>query len=85
MSQLFQQLNPQSTDARLPHQQNSPIANLFKKCKMMTNPLGYIKTIPGMNQVLDLVQQSGGDAQQFFYNLAEKKGVDPNNILNMFK
>lgn len=52
---------------------------------MMTNPLGYIKTIPGMNQVLDLVQQSGGDAQQFFYNLAEKKGVDPESILNQFK
>ena len=36
---------------------------------------------PQMQQVMQVIQQNGGNAQQAFYNLAQQKGVDPNVIL----
>ena len=38
-----------------------------------------------IKQVMDYVQQSGGDPRQAFYRMAQEKGVDPNHILNMLK
>ena len=51
----------------------------------MSNPIGYINSMPEMKNILNMVQQNGGNAQQLFYQLAEQKGVDPNQILDMFK
>ena len=52
---------------------------------MMTDPIGYINNMPEMQQILGLVNQQGGNAKDLFYKLAEQKGVDPNQILNMLK
>ena len=52
---------------------------------MMTNPMEYINSSPEMKEVLNMVQQNGGNAQQLFYKPAEQKGVDPNSILDVFK
>ena len=40
---------------------------------------------PQMKQVMDVINQYGGDAKKAFYTLAEQKGIDPNEILNMMK
>ena len=40
---------------------------------------------PRYAQAMQLIQQSGGDAQAAFYKLAEQKGVDPNEILSVLK
>ena len=40
---------------------------------------------PQYAQAMQLIQQSGGDAQAAFYKLAEQKGVDPNEILSALK
>ena len=40
---------------------------------------------PQMKQVMDVINQYGGDPKQAFYSLAEKNGIDPNEILNMMK
>ena len=40
---------------------------------------------PQMKQVMDLVNQSGGDPREAFYNLAKQKGVNPEEILNLLK
>ena len=40
---------------------------------------------PQMNQVMDLVNQHGGDAQKAFYSLCEQRGVNPDEILGMLK
>ena len=40
---------------------------------------------PHLKQVMDTVNQLGGDPKTAFYKLAEQKGVDPNEILNMLK
>lgn len=81
MNQLFQQLNPQSSGVRL----NNPIVNLFNRVKLMTNPVQYINNSPELKSVRDMVNQNGGDARQVFYQLAQQKGIDPNQILDMFK
>lgn len=40
---------------------------------------------PQLKQVMDVINQYGGDPKQAFYSLAEKNGIDPNEILNMMK
>lgn len=38
-----------------------------------------------MKQVMDIIKQAGGDPKKAFYYLAEQKGVDPDEIINMLK
>ena len=40
---------------------------------------------PQFKQVMDLINQSGGDPKKAFYALAEQRGVDPNDILSMLR
>lgn len=40
---------------------------------------------PQFKQVMDIIQQHNGDPQKAFYAVAEQKGIDPNEILNMLK
>ena len=40
---------------------------------------------PQMQQAIQYVNQNGGNAKQAFYKLAEQKGVNPDEILNMLK
>ena len=40
---------------------------------------------PQLKQVMDIVQQHGGDSMKAFYAVAKQKGVDPNEILDMLK
>lgn len=40
---------------------------------------------PNMKQAVDLIKASNGDPKAAFYKLAEQKGIDPNEILNMMK
>ena len=40
---------------------------------------------PQMQQVMQVIQQNGGNAKQAFYNLAQQQGVDPNMILQQLR
>lgn len=40
---------------------------------------------PQMKQVMDFVNQCGGDPKTAFYKLAEQKGIDPQGVLDMLK
>ena len=57
--------------------------------KTAQNPQTALKALinnnPQLKQAMDLVQQNGGDAEKAFYKLAEEKGVNPDDILNMLK
>ena len=50
------------------------------------NPMAAINQMAGQNpqmqQVLQVVQQNGGDAKTAFYNLAQQRGVNPEDVLN---
>ena len=49
------------------------------------DPMGTINQMaannPQMQQVMQVIQQNGGNAKQAFYNMAQQRGVDPNMIL----
>ena len=49
------------------------------------NPVGMLQNMPQYQQAMQLIQQSGGNAQEAFYKLAQQRGVDPNTILNALR
>ena len=44
-----------------------------------------MQTNPAMRQVMDIVNQYGGDANKAFRAMAEQKGIDPQEIIDMMK
>ena len=44
-----------------------------------------VSSNPQMKQVMDMVNQSGGNPKEAFYSLAKQKGVNPDDILNMLR
>lgn len=51
------------------------------------NPQAYLQelmqTNPMIQEVMQEIQNNGGNAQAAFYNYAQRHGLDPNEILNM--
>ena len=44
-----------------------------------------VESNPNYPQVMNLINQNGGNAQQLFYQIAKEKGVDANAFLNQLK
>ena len=65
------------------------IKNMMSMVRMSQNPQAMIQQImqnnPNMKQVMEIVQQYGGDASRAFYTLAEQKGINPQEILDLLK
>ena len=40
---------------------------------------------PQYQQVMNYINQNGGDAKTAFYKMAQEKGVNPNDIINALK
>ena len=40
---------------------------------------------PQLKQVMEIVREYGGDANKAFYDLAQKNGIDPKEIIEMIK
>ena len=40
---------------------------------------------PQYKQVMELVNQNGGDAKKAFYNICKEKGINPDDIINQLK
>lgn len=60
--------------------------NLVKSARnpqMMLNQM--MQSNPQMKQVMDIVKQNGGDAKKAFYQMAQQKGVNPDEVLNMLR
>lgn len=49
------------------------------------NPIGMLQNMPQYQQAMNLIQQSGGNAQAAFYKLAQERGVDPNEVLKALR
>ena len=72
---------------------SNPMMSQIKQMMGMINSSGnpqammhqMLTSNPKFKQVMDLINQSGGDPRKSFYALAEQKGVDPNDILSMMK
>ena len=62
---------------------------MMNMVKMSQNPQMALQTLmqnnPQIQNVMNIVRQNGGDPKTAFYNLAQQKGVDPNQILEMLR
>ena len=72
---------------------SSPMMGTIKNMMNMVNgaqdPNTMIRQLannnPQMKQVMDVISKAGGDPRRAFYDLAQQKGVDPQEILDMMK
>jgi len=53
------------------------------------NPINWLKSQiqsnPEMQQVMDVINENGGDAKTAFYNECKKRNADPDQILEQVK
>ena len=62
------------------------ISRLKQMAGMMKNPHMILSQMANTNPDLaNVLQASGGDYKKAFYSLAQKKGVNPEEILNELK
>ena len=63
--------------------------NLYRSVTNAQNPnlmfQSLLQSNPQIKQVMEVINQNGGNAKQAFYNMAKQKGVDPNVIINNLK
>ena len=66
-----------------------PIRQMMNAVQAAQNPSAALQQMAGNNpqlqQALQLVQQSNGDAKAAFMKLAQSNGIDPQQILGMLK
>lgn len=67
----------------------SQIKNMMNMIRNSNNPQAMLNNMlsqnPQMQQVMNYINQNGGNAQQAFYKMAQEKGINPNEILNLLK
>ena len=51
--------------------------------KMMLQQM--MQNNPQMKMVMDYVNQNGGDPEKAFYQMAQEKGVNPDDVLKMLR
>ena len=65
------------------------IKQVISMVKASGNPQAMLNQLiqsnPNLRQVTEIIQQYGGDANKAFYALAEQKGIDPKEILDLLK
>ena len=69
--------------------QIAPLKQAMNALRASGNPQMMLSQMlsqnPQYKQVQELIQQSGGDPQKAFYSLAEKMGIDPDQVLSALK
>ena len=65
------------------------IKNMMQMVKAAKNPQAMMQMMaqqnPQISQVMNFVQQNGGDPKMAFYKLAEQRGVNPDEVLQMLR
>ena len=77
----YQQFGRQSMQPQL-----NNVQQFIQRVKSCGNPQQMLESIVQNNPklgIMQLLQQNGGNAKQAFYALAQERGVDPDDILNM--
>ena len=69
--------------------QNNGLVQAYKMLSSMQDPNAAIQALiqknPMMQQAMQLINSSNMSAKDLFYSMAQQQGVDPEQILNMFK
>ena len=58
---------------------------MVQSLKAIGNPQMMLQQMPQYKQVMDYVNQNGGDAKSAFYAKAKEMGVDPDEILKVLR
>lgn len=61
------------------------ITQIITKIKSMGNPQMMLQQNPQYKQIMDYVNQNGGDAKTAFYNKAKEMGIDPEEIVKALR
>lgn len=76
MNSLYRQLNPLS---------NNSIKQLMNMVRGAKNPQQFLMNIaqqnPQIQQVMNMVRSSGKSPKDLFYQLAQQRGINPDDIL----
>ena len=84
MNSLYNQLNQTNQPA-----QNNIIQKIIQMAKSGNNPQQLLNSLAGqnpqLNQVMQLVNSGKMTPKQIFMNMANQQGVNPNDIISMFK
>ena len=71
------------------NQQSNSIFGMWNQVRNSPDPetamQNLIATNPQLQQIMNYINQNGGDAKSAFYNMAAQKGIDPNTILSQLK
>lgn len=85
---ILQALGQRSPNPNMMNAMNNA-RQIISVAKNSNNPIGMLNAMaynnPTVRQAMQYVQACGGNAQQAFYNLAQQKGVNPDEILNMVR
>lgn len=46
---------------------------------------GYLVNNPNLQELIPLIQKNNGDYRKTFFDYAEQKGIDPNEVLKFLK
>lgn len=79
MNNLYQQYS-QSFGKSSAQNNNLTLKQLISLYK--NNPTQFAQANPQFQQVMQFVNQNGGNPKEVFYQLAKQKGVDPSTVLN---
>ena len=61
------------------------LSQIVTRIKSMGNPQMMMQQMPQYKQVMDYVNQNGGDAKSAFYSKAKEMGVDPEEIVKALR
>lgn len=68
---------------------NNSLSDLYNQIRNSSNPnqlmQQFLNTDPRFQNIINYINQNGGDAKSAFYNLAAQRGVDPNSILSKLR
>jgi hypothetical protein len=69
--------------------QVNQIKQMFNMFKSAQNPQALLNNMasqnPQLKQVMEAINQHGGDPKKAFYDIAKERGIDPDEILNQLK
>ena len=78
LNPILQNLN---TSQQMPILNN--LRNVSKMLRTMQNPQQMLQTMfPQYGQVMKIVEDHNGDAKAAFYETAQQRGIDPEEIIN---
>ena len=61
------------------------LSQIVNQIKSIGNPQMMLQQMPQYKQVMNYVNQNGGDAKSAFYNKAKEMGIDPEEVLKAMR